>query len=78
MAQGFSYTTTLTVTPRNGFSGTVNLALVDGRGKPVEGVSLSPTSMTVNSGPVKKSPYPDGALQRGHRNLCPAGQGYLG
>jgi len=55
MAQGFSYTTTLTVTPRNGFSGTVNLALVDGRGKPVEGVSLSPTSMTVNSGPVKKA-----------------------
>lgn len=55
VAQGFSDTTTLTVTPRNGFSGTVNLALVDGRGKPVEGVSLSPTSMTVNSGPVKKA-----------------------
>ncbi len=46
----------LTVTPRNGFTGTVNLDLVDGSGNPVPGVTLSPTSVDVlGSGPVTRT-----------------------
>jgi len=51
--QGSSGTTTLTVTPQNGFSGTVNLSLVDGSGNPVPGITLFPTSVNVTgSDPV--------------------------
>ncbi|WP_448566355.1 hypothetical protein [Thermus sp.] len=41
--QGSSATTTLTLTPQNGFTGTVNLSLV---GAP-QGITLSPTSVNV-------------------------------
>jgi hypothetical protein len=44
---GQSGTTTLTITPQNGFTGTVNLSLVDGSGNPVPGITLSPTSVSV-------------------------------
>ena len=51
--QGSNGTTTLTITPQNGFTGTVNLALVDGSGNPVPGITLSPTSVSVTgSSPV--------------------------
>ncbi len=51
--QGSSDTTRLTITPQNGFTGTVNLSLVDGSGNPVPGITLSPTSVNVTgSGPV--------------------------
>uniref|UniRef100_UPI001FE1A936 choice-of-anchor U domain-containing protein n=1 Tax=Thermus islandicus TaxID=540988 RepID=UPI001FE1A936 len=50
--QGSSGTTTLTVTPQNGFTGTVSLSLV---GAP-SGVSLSPTSVSVSgSNPVTQA-----------------------
>jgi uncharacterized membrane protein len=49
--QGSSGTTRLTITPQNGFTGTVNLELV---GAP-SGVTLSPTSVSVTgSGPVSQ------------------------
>ncbi len=51
--QGGSGTTTLTITPQNGFTGTVNLSLEDGSGNPVPGITLFPTSVGVaGSGPV--------------------------
>jgi uncharacterized membrane protein len=63
--QGASGTTQLTITPQGGFTGTVNLELVDGSGNPVPvslldgsgnsvpGITLSPTSVNVTgSGPV--------------------------
>jgi hypothetical protein len=50
--QGSSGTTTLTITPQNGFTGTVSLALV---GAPT-GVTLSPTSVNVTgSGSVNQT-----------------------
>jgi hypothetical protein len=50
--QGSSGTTTLTITPQNGFTGTASLSLV---GAP-SGVSLSPTSVTVSgSSPVNQT-----------------------
>jgi uncharacterized membrane protein len=50
--QGAQGTTTLTITPQNGFSGTVNLSLV---GAP-SGVSLSPTQVNVpGTGPVNQT-----------------------
>jgi hypothetical protein len=50
--QGSSGQTTLTVTPQNGFTGTVSLSLA---GAP-SGVTLSPTSVTVSgSGPVAQT-----------------------
>jgi len=53
--QGSNGTTTLTITPQNGFTGTVNLALVDGSGNPVPGITLSPTSVSVTgSSPVSQ------------------------
>jgi hypothetical protein len=45
--QGSSGQTTLTVTSQNGFTGTVNLSLVDGSGNPVPGITLAPTSVSV-------------------------------
>jgi hypothetical protein len=48
--QGDSGTTTLTITPQNGFTGTVNLSLVDGSGNPVPGITLDPASVSVGSG----------------------------
>jgi hypothetical protein len=48
--QGSSDTTRLTITPQNGFTGTVNLSLVDGSGNPVPGITLDPTSVSVGSG----------------------------
>jgi len=54
--QGSSGQTTLTVTPQNGFTGTVALSLVDGSGNPVSGINLSPTSVTVSgSSPVNQT-----------------------
>ena len=54
--QGSSGQTTLTVTPQNGFTGTVNLSLVDGNGNPVPGITLAPTSVNVaGSGPVSQN-----------------------
>ncbi|WP_448568773.1 carboxypeptidase regulatory-like domain-containing protein, partial [Thermus sp.] len=51
--QGSNGTTTLTVTPQNGFAGTVNLSLVGSDGNPVPGITLSPTSVNVTgSSPV--------------------------
>ena len=48
--QGTSRNTTLTLTPQNGFTGTVNLSLVDaGTNNPVTGITLSPTSFTVSA-----------------------------
>jgi len=50
--QGTSGTTQLTITPQNGFTGTVNLSLVG----PPSGVTLSPTSVNVTgSGPVTQN-----------------------
>ena len=46
--QGSNGTTTLTITPQGGFTGTVNLALVDGNGNPVPDITLSPTSVDVS------------------------------
>ncbi len=52
IAQGSSDTTTLTVTPQNGFTGTVSLSLV---GAP-SGITLTPTGVTVSgSGPVTQA-----------------------
>jgi phage terminase large subunit-like protein len=48
--QGASGTTTLTITPQYGFTGTVALSLVDGNGNPVPGITLDPTSVSVGSG----------------------------
>jgi hypothetical protein len=54
--QGQSGQTTLTVTPQGGFTGTVSLALVDGNGSPVSGITLSPTSVQVSgSNPVTQA-----------------------
>jgi len=51
--QGSSGQTTLTVTPQNGFTGTVSLSLVDGSGNSVPGITLDPPSVNVTgSGPV--------------------------
>jgi hypothetical protein len=51
--QGSNGQTTLTVTPQNGFTGTVNLSLVDGSGNSVPGITLDPPSVNVTgSGPV--------------------------
>jgi hypothetical protein len=54
--QGASGQTTLTITPQNGFTGTVALSLVDGSGNPVPGITLAPTSVSVaGSGPVSQN-----------------------
>ena len=54
--QGSSGQTTLTLTPQGGFTGTVSLALVDGNGNPVSGITLSPTSLQVSgSNPVTQA-----------------------
>ncbi len=45
--QGGSNQTTLTLTPQGGFTGPVNLSLVDRNGNPVSGITLSPTSLNV-------------------------------
>ena len=54
--QGSSGTTTLTITPQNGFTGAVGLSLVDGNGNPVPGITLAPTSVNVTgSSPVSQN-----------------------
>jgi PKD repeat protein len=54
--QGGSNSTQLTITPQNGFTGTVALSLVDGSGNPVPGITLSPTSVNVTgSSPVSQN-----------------------
>ncbi|RTH01740.1 hypothetical protein CSW50_08975, partial [Thermus scotoductus] len=45
--QGGSDTTQLTITPQGGFTGTVNLSLVDGSGNLVPGITLAPPSVNV-------------------------------
>ena len=56
MQQGSSGNTTLTLTPQNGFTGTVTLSLVDASNNPVPGITLSPTSFTVStSSPVNQT-----------------------
>jgi uncharacterized membrane protein len=53
--QGSSGTTRLTITPQNGFTGTVNLSLVDGSGNPVPDITLDPTNVNVTgSSPVTR------------------------
>jgi hypothetical protein len=71
--QGSSGTTRLTITPLNGFTGTVNLELV---GAP-SGVTLSPTSVDV-TGSEPRVPGPDRQRggQRGPRDLQPPGAGH--
>lgn len=54
--QGSSGSTTLTVTPQNGFTGAVSLAVVDGSGNPVPGITLSPASVTVSSSAAVTQP----------------------
>jgi hypothetical protein len=53
--QGSSGQTTLTVTPQNGFTGTVSLSLVAGQDQVPQGLTLSPGSVQVSgSGPVNQ------------------------
>jgi hypothetical protein len=53
--QGGSGTTQLTLTPQNGFTGTVSLSLVDGSGNPVPDITLDPTNVNVTgSSPVTR------------------------
>ncbi len=54
--QGGSGTTQLTITPQNGFTGTVSLSLVDGSGNPVPDITLDPTNVNVTgSSPVTQN-----------------------
>jgi hypothetical protein len=54
--QGASGQTTLTVTPQNGFTGTVNLSLVAGQDQVPQGLTLSPGSVQVSgTSPVNQS-----------------------
>ena len=46
--QGASGTTQLTITPQNGFTGTVNLSLVAGQDQVPQGLTLSPGSVQVS------------------------------
>jgi hypothetical protein len=53
--QGSNGQTTLTVTPQNGFTGTVSLSLVAGQDQVPQGLTLSPGSVQVSgSGPVNQ------------------------
>jgi hypothetical protein len=53
--QGSNGQTTLTVTPQNGFTGTVGLSLVAGQDQVPQGLTLSPGSVQVSSsGPVNQ------------------------
>jgi len=54
--QGSSNTTQLTITPQNGFTGTVSLSLVAGQDQVPQGLSLSPQSVQVSG----MSPVPQG------------------
>lgn len=54
--QGRSGTTNLTLNPQNGFTGTVNLSLLDTSGNVVPGLTLSPASIKVNSAQVITQP----------------------
>jgi hypothetical protein len=54
--QGSSNTTQLTITPQNGFTGTVSLSLVAGQDQVPQGLSLSPQSVQVSG----TSPVPQG------------------
>jgi hypothetical protein len=53
--QGNGGSATLTIIPLNLFTGTVSLSLVDGSGNPVSGVTLNPTSVSVESNPVNQT-----------------------
>ena len=54
--QGSNSQTTLTVTPQNGFTGTVSLALVAGQDQVPQGLTLSPGSVQVSgTSPVNQS-----------------------
>jgi len=54
--QGSNSQTTLTVTPQNGFTGRVNLALVAGQDRVPRGLTLSPRSVRVSgTSPVNQS-----------------------
>jgi len=54
--QGSSGTTTLTVTPQNGFTGTVSLSLAAGQDPVPQGLSLSPQSVQVSgTSPVNQT-----------------------
>ena len=54
--QGSNGQTTLTVTPQNGFTGTVSLSLVAGQDQVPQGLSLSPQSVQVSgTSPVNQS-----------------------
>ena len=54
--QGSNGQTTLTVTPQNGFTGTVALSLVAGQDQVPQGLTLSPGSVQVSgTSPVNQS-----------------------
>jgi len=54
--QGTSGNTTLTITPQNGFTGTVSLSLVAGQDQVPQGLTLSPGSVQVSgTSPVNQS-----------------------
>jgi hypothetical protein len=53
--QGASGTTQLTLTPQNGFTGTVSLALVAGQDQEPQGLTLSPDTVQVGTSPVNES-----------------------
>ncbi|RDI94490.1 right-handed parallel beta-helix repeat-containing protein [Meiothermus sp. QL-1] len=55
-APGGSATTQLTLTPQNGFTGTVSLSLVSSSGAAVSGITLSPATVNVGgSNPVNQT-----------------------
>lgn len=53
--QGSNSQTTLTVTPQNGFTGTVSLSLVAGQDPVPQGLTLSPDTVQVGTSPVNQS-----------------------
>jgi hypothetical protein len=64
----------LTVTPQNGFTGSISLSLVDDQGNPVPGLSLDPSTVTVTG----NNPQGFAVRVRANNNipLTGAGKGY--
>jgi len=56
--QGASGTTQLTITPQNGFTGTVSLALVAGQDQVPQGLTLSPDTVQVGTSSLTLSAQP--------------------
>ncbi|MBF6593402.1 MAG: hypothetical protein IVW51_03005 [Thermaceae bacterium] len=53
--QGNSGTTQSSLTPLNGFTGSVSLSLVDSGGNPVSGITVSPSSLSLSGSAVNQS-----------------------